>query len=326
MFSIPQRRVLFAIATLAAFVVARNPAAADCGSVPYHSPLQDVLEKVVVDTRQNPEVEMDPLKVTVFEPKQRALIAWNGTEELLLLSTDQRVNTPRYQVLEVIPFPAEPKVKLGSFDTFEKAQRLVVSKRTWAMAHGGAAAADVKLPDSAGRIAFEQRMGAHDLAVAECRDPERFSVFVSDYLKTKYGVEKVAIRPEFLAIIKGYAETGYPWFAFDRIDLTDKNQSRQPIEYRFASDHAFYPLRISQLEGGVTDVELLLFTANAPGEFLGLPSRAIRREAPLEASRLEFGGLDSGWAEFFPDGPVLSLSQWSLHGSTSDFKQDVVVK
>ena len=50
--------------------------------------------------------------VKIFEPNQRALLAWNGEEEILLLSTDL-VASESTMVLEVLPLPSEPEVKKG---------------------------------------------------------------------------------------------------------------------------------------------------------------------------------------------------------------------
>src|SRR5512140_110581 len=66
-------------------------------------------------------------EVTIFEPTQRALIAWNGEEEILLLSTDLRASRAT-KVLEVMPFPAEPRVKKGDVAVFRRAVRLINSK------------------------------------------------------------------------------------------------------------------------------------------------------------------------------------------------------
>jgi len=40
------------------------------------------------------------------------MIAWNGKEEILLLTTDLKASEPT-RVLEVIPLPSEPLVKKG---------------------------------------------------------------------------------------------------------------------------------------------------------------------------------------------------------------------
>ena len=66
-------------------------------------------------------------EVTIFEPTQRALIAWNGEEEILILSTDLRASRAT-KVLEVMPFPAEPQVTKGDVGVFRRAVRLINSK------------------------------------------------------------------------------------------------------------------------------------------------------------------------------------------------------
>lgn len=66
-------------------------------------------------------------EVTIFERTQRALIAWNGEEEILLLSTDLRASRAT-KVLEVMPFPAEPRVTKGDVAVFRRAVRLINSK------------------------------------------------------------------------------------------------------------------------------------------------------------------------------------------------------
>jgi hypothetical protein len=66
-------------------------------------------------------------EVTIFEPTQRALIAWNGEEEILLLSTDLRASRTT-KVLEVMPFLAEPRVAKGDVAVFQQAVQLINSK------------------------------------------------------------------------------------------------------------------------------------------------------------------------------------------------------
>ena len=62
--------------------------------------------------------------IKIFEPTQRAMIAWNGEEEILLLTTDIRASDST-EVLEVLPLPYEPVVKKGDIETFKKAIRLI---------------------------------------------------------------------------------------------------------------------------------------------------------------------------------------------------------
>ena len=180
-------------------------------------------------------------------------------------------------MLEVIPLPAKPEVRLGTFKTFEIAQQLMVDKHEWACAHGGASAKLLKQFEPAGRITFARKIGAHDLAVAEVLDGERFVNYVQDYLRQRYQTPAAPIRPEFVRIIQSYLDEGFRWFAFDVIALDGTPRSREPIEYRFASDCVYYPLRISTLERGRTQVELLVFTRHGATRFLGIGSGQVRR-------------------------------------------------
>ncbi|MBN1607417.1 MAG: hypothetical protein JW940_12335, partial [Polyangiaceae bacterium] len=65
--------------------------------------------------------------VQVFEPTQRAMLAWSGQEEILLLTTDLNASEPT-KILEVMPFPSEPKVKKGDTETFRRATDLINTK------------------------------------------------------------------------------------------------------------------------------------------------------------------------------------------------------
>jgi hypothetical protein len=60
----------------------------------------------------------------IFEPNQRALIAWNEWEEILLLTTDLHASIST-KVLEVIPLPSEPEVKEGDIEIFYEATEII---------------------------------------------------------------------------------------------------------------------------------------------------------------------------------------------------------
>ncbi|MBX7244521.1 MAG: DUF2330 domain-containing protein [Candidatus Sumerlaeaceae bacterium] len=316
------------VVTCAILVLPLSRAHADCGSIPFYAPILQPIDLVSTNdpgSNSTTRVDFDPLKVSVFEPKQRAIILWNGYEEVLLLSTDQRA-TQRSAVLEVIPLPSEPKVRLGSFKTFSLAQKLVVEKRMWACAHPGAPADLLKLPADAGRITFAEKMGAHDLAVAQVTSPSGFVDFVQGYLRDHYQTKEAPIRPEFVKIIQSYLDEGYRWFAFDVIQMDGTLQSREPIEYRFFSDRVHYPLRISSLEKGETDAELLVITGDGAKHFEGIAERAIERQPVLGITTKEVSDLDASWAGFFHGRASVSLDQWNIKGPSSTLVRDVAVK
>ena len=67
----------------------------------------------------------DNLPTEIFEPAQNAVIAWNGHEEILVLTTDLSATRPT-KVLEVLPLPSEPVVTKGDGTLFAKFNNLIL--------------------------------------------------------------------------------------------------------------------------------------------------------------------------------------------------------
>ncbi len=143
-------------------------AVADCGGIPFKS------------------------RVVIFEPNQRAVIGFNGEEEILLLSTDLRVSEPT-KILQVLPLPSEPKVTKGDVQVFVKATNLINSKLRRpkpASARGGAGGfgGGRAEPLPAGEVTFHDKIGSHDLSVTHVLDHRGFLDWVEGYLR-KAGVD-----------------------------------------------------------------------------------------------------------------------------------------
>ncbi len=288
---IPRRMILLGILLSLVGV----PALADCGSIPFRSPFELMGDFALqMGTEGGKDVQFDPMDVVVFEPGQRAIILWNGEEEILFLSTDIKVSTP-VSILEVIPFPAEPKVSLGSFDTFEKMQRLLIEKAMWRVAAGGGVA-NATGSVSAAEITFHQKMGAHDVAVVHVLDEAGFLEWVNAYLHSKEAIN-AKVDPEFSNIVQNYLSRGYTWFVFDAIQAADRLQSRQPIEYRFKSNSVYYPLEISSRETGKTNIDLLLLTANKLTQYPKVRF-AVNREDHVALTSNELLPIREDWAAF----------------------------
>jgi hypothetical protein len=64
-------------------------------------------------------------EVSVYEPGQKAIIAWNGKEEILILSTNVHSDDESL-VVELLPLPSEPeRVELASFSSFEEIEQII---------------------------------------------------------------------------------------------------------------------------------------------------------------------------------------------------------
>lgn len=99
-----------------------------------------------------------PKDIKLYESQQRAIIAWNGTEEILILSTDINSSQP-VQVLEVLPVPDIPMVDKGNTQSF--------IKLTTVLSH------TYRSPDAV-EIKFHQKIDVHDITGLEAHNADRF--------------------------------------------------------------------------------------------------------------------------------------------------------
>lgn len=284
---------------LVAVGLAGPRALADCGSIPFE-----------------PGVE-------IFEPNQRAVLAYNGREEILLLSTDLRASK-QTKVLEVIPFPSEPTVKKGNNKVFVDATRLINRKlhprRLTEMGHFGGAlsAADAARPP-AGEVTQHKKIGAHDISVVRVLDRRRFVDWVKEYLK-KSGVANPKIPRPLELVVKEYLRDDFTWFAFNVVDLGTDTLSKEAVQYRFATKFLYYPMRITRAETGKTTVRLIVLSP----KLFKMPDRVRLVHQPVRITEDELRYLDHDIDKLLQSRPNMILRIWEIKGRLSSFKRDIV--
>lgn len=302
--------VFMALALFMAMAMFPGPAAADRGSMPFL------------------------YEAEVFEPAQNAIVAWNGREELLILSTDLRASQAT-RVLEVLPLPAEPQVSKGDGAVFRRMNALIARNL---FADSG------KGPESRGQgaaeVTFHEKIGAHDIAVVHILDSMYFEEWVEEYLG-KYGLRGYRVSPVMLAVISQYILDGYSWFVFDVVELGPALKSNETIEYRFASDKLYYPLRISGADTGGTDVRLTAVTKNGLGEYLGLPREEIGFPLPLVRAKVrddaapsataavpsrDLTDVHAGMAAMFNEGGEVCIDTLRVRGDLKGFSRDILAR
>jgi hypothetical protein len=267
------------------------------------------------------------MDVLIYEPVQRAMIAWNGQEEILLLSTDLYASE-QTRVLEVLPLPAEPKVKEGDVETFSRANNLILQKlmagdnqRNGESTKGPRSGA---IP--AGEITFHEKIGAHDISVVKVVDTKGFVAWVEDYLN-KQGVSRPKIAPILKESITEYIRDGYLWFVFDVVELEKKPRTNQAIQYRFASASLYYPLRISRTDQGDTLVRMLILTPQLLNRFTGIPSgRVFLPHPPVAITAQELMTLNPEMAEILGKRDGMKLRVWEIRGKLTSFDQDLLAQ
>lgn len=197
--------------------------------------------------------------VQLFEPNQRAVIAWNGIEEILILSTDTYASTPT-KALEVIPLRAEPTVKKADPEIFEKATRLINSRMSRPQPFAGAPGAmAAPAAPPAGEVTHHERIGRHEISVTHVLDVNGFCTWAEDYLRSK-GAQMPRVPDPIRVAVQGYLERGFAWFVYDVVELGTTVRTNEPIQFRFKSDCVFYPLVITQTESQHVDIRIILLT------------------------------------------------------------------
>lgn len=193
--------------------------------------------------------------VSLSEPGQKAFVAFNGEEELLVLATDLRAERDT-AVLEFMPFPAEPAVVLAPDGFFSRLQELlnthgVAYTRSGKLVPGGGAGSG-----GAVDLLLHQRLGVHDVTVVRVNDPEGFASWVQAYFRRNgFPVRELTEREK--AVVADYCGRGFNYFVFDLVRPGKEVRSVPPLAYRFRTPALYYPLKVTSLYGGAGRVELV---------------------------------------------------------------------
>lgn len=267
--------------------------------------------------------------VKLYEPNQRAIIAWDGKQEILLLSTDLRASKPT-KILQVLPLPSRPKVKKGSVKSFVEATRIINRYRMRRVVKRNGGAMGRHPPrhryTPAGRVVLAKKIGSHHVSVTEVLDGKRFVAWVQRYLKAKgYGTVKVprALRK----VVVEYIRDGFKWFVFDIVSVGRKAATLDAIEYTFKSKRLYYPLRITRTETGWTKVKLIVLTPYlfTRRNFVGFPYRKVRvPHKPVPISGYQLRRISPAMHRLMKRHGSSRLRIWQLSGYLNRFRRDLL--
>ncbi len=261
--------------------------------------------------------------VQIFEPKQRAVIAWNGREEIMLLDTDLKASE-KTKVLEVLPLPSEPAVKRGDSSIYKKAVKVVserLKRRHEASdSHIGGPSSGAAPARLTAEVTFHEKIGAHDISVAHVLDSRGFVEWVDRYL-TSIGAGDVKISLALRELVDEYVENGFTWFVFDIVELGQSVRTNEAIQYRFKTDRLFYPLKITRTAEGQSTVSLVVIT-DAPMRVISCSGRFTFLHPVIIIKQAEAVTISEDMAALFPG--EVRLRIWEIRGPLTQFDHDLV--
>jgi hypothetical protein len=214
--------------------------------------------------------------VQLYEPNQRALIAWNGVEEILVLSTDVYASEPT-KVLHILPCPSEPAFKAADPGVFNTATRFLNEHwRKQGHTRGPAfqPGAPTRAVESAGEVIKQEIIGSHNISVTRVTDATGFCNWAEEYLAS-LGAEAPKINPRMRSAIEGYISRGMQYFVYDVVELGKTLKTNEPIQYSFKSSSLFYPLVLTHTNDKSVYINLLILTSQATSVFPELPIKNI---------------------------------------------------
>jgi hypothetical protein len=270
--------------------------------------------------------------VDVYGPGQKAIIAWNGTTERLILSTDMYTNREAL-VLEILPLPSEPIVEKGDFKSFQKIQNLMVKNFPQDIFLG-------RESEKSLQIIFHERIGAHDITIVEARSADELYDFINEYIRyQKIGSPNESIINEKTKeILQDYLTRGYDFWVFDLVNLFSEVKSIDPIIYEFKTPSLYYPMKVSTTAKGTTEIILYLITEETISEE-SIPSKMKLAQyfesdqiVQFQLSQDELASIDKGILELFdiellihPSLPVAWLTAVKYEGELSELDFDLEI-
>jgi len=272
-----------------------------------------------------------PPTIHIDQSAQNAIVAWNGEEEIIMLS----INIESYDdatALRVIPLPSNPlEIEEGSFESFEKLTEIMNRKmedirNQWETLGKGLEAA----PSDGIEITFHEKIGAHDITVVKVNDLDYFLDWVKDFAESK-GFEPKEISSELKQGISNYLKKDIKYFVFDVIEAGQEKESIKPLIYHFDSDFLYYPILISgvsEIKESQTEINLFIITEKEV-EFPNIPHSYYSYHwpssygYPVELTEEELKEVSGEIAGLF-DG-VVNARKVSLYGRLNDLKRDLMI-
>jgi len=279
-------------------------------------------------------VVIGPEEVTLQEQGQKAIVGWNGTEEVLIISVDIQ-SSASASALRIVPLPSDPsKVEQGSTESFIKLTEVMNNKirqLKWSPSgerYAGTLGGDGEMALPPVQVTFHEKMGAHDVTIVRVEDVDAFSGWIQDF-SVDNGLGPTEVSPVFKGTIENYLSKDIRYFVFDLIDVGTTVRSVEPLVYRFRSDSVYYPLQItatSDIGQTYSEVNLFLITKGAVGE------KAVKQarfwpyagfDIPIALTRGELESVSPELADLFQSDPfVVNARAW---GPLWDLSEDLVI-
>ncbi|MEM2136768.1 MAG: DUF2330 domain-containing protein [Candidatus Methanomethylicia archaeon] len=261
-------------------------------------------------------------EISVYEPGQKAIIAWNGIEEILILSTDVKSSEDTI-ALEILPLPSKPLIQKADFKSFEELQKIIMNKGFEMYRVYGRSLGDIKGLE----IIFHEKIGVHDITIVKASNARELMYWMENYLRENNITQKPYLE-SLEEIIQDYIDMEFQYYSIDLITISKIERSVNPILYRFNTSFLYYPLKISSLIPGQTQITIFTITKERiRGEHPQLKrahyiTSEMKYPIEFQISKDELNKIDMRISELFNENAWLTVLEYKGHLNTlkSDLK------
>lgn len=226
--------------------------------------------------------------VKVEEVTQKAIIAHDGFEEILILSTDLLVSSDNTPVLRLIPFPSLPEIIEVDNEIWNRLSRICEehSLQYLMFYKGGVKEEEIK-------VEYQVTQGAHKITVVKANNSEDFLEWIRNFLLQNNSSSRFQ-EEKLQNLVDDYLKREINYFVLDIVDFQNNREKIEPVGYIFSSRNFYYPVKISSLFENSGEIELFILSDR--GEILenlisfwpGWSAGGISSTAILEEEDLEF--------------------------------------
>lgn len=274
-----------------------------------------------------------PPQVQLDQSAQNAIVAWNGTEEIIILSSDVK-SSEIATVLEILPLPSQPsQVKEGSIESFETLIRIINEKEGgWRQALKGEAE-DTQAPTAGIEITFHEKIGAHDVTIVKVNVLDDFTSWIEDF-STEKDLPLKEVSDEFKQGLANYLKRDIKYFVFDVIEVSNARKTIEPLVYRFRLDFIYYPILISgisDISESSAEINLFIITESDVEMPITLPYSYYSYYwfssygYPVELSAAEIEEVSEDLSNLFKEVQGVKVRKASLRNKLSNLTRDLML-
>ena len=279
-----------------------------------------------------------PPTIHVQQTDQNAIVAWNGTQELLVLSTNlaKPADSQAATLLHVVPLPSQPSdIKEEDPAVFDKLTALLNEKigQIQIDANNKSFSASAGSAQSVPSVetVLQKTIGAHDITVVKVNVADDFSNWIDGFASGKNLAQK-QISTDFKNGLQSYLKRGINYFAFDVLDLSDQSMTVKPLVYQFDTRYFYFPLLISGISE-IADSQANINLYLVFNKEWKLPANIWQNYGQnyyINDSNLDIGltldelkGISARAASIF--GGDVKVRRFSMNGKLSDINKDLML-